>query len=126
MSDRTFLRHDGWEPDEIEDYRNLKTDDERRRMFCTDGFDEAHRSEAVRLFPEQFEQPAEECVPEQQTPNGQQCIDGKLRPRKPLKISKFGKWLIGAVGLLGVFIGILANWDQAIEKFWELFSALFP
>ena len=46
---------DLWPFDLAEDYSRARNDDERRRMLLRFGYDVPHRSEAIRLFPECFE-----------------------------------------------------------------------
>ena len=41
-----------WNPSVKADYRNAKSDDERRRILLVAGYDQAHESEVKRLFDE--------------------------------------------------------------------------
>lgn len=43
---------DGWHKSELYDYSRAKSDEERRKMLLIFGFDEAHRKEARKLFPD--------------------------------------------------------------------------
>lgn len=43
---------DGWHKSELYDYSCAKSDEERRKMLLIFGFDEAHRKDARKLFPD--------------------------------------------------------------------------
>lgn len=44
-----------WDPSISEDYRNARSDDERRRILLKAGYDQAHKSEVKRLFDDPLE-----------------------------------------------------------------------
>jgi len=44
-----------WSADLQADYSKARNDDERRRMLLRFGYDKDHKADAVRLFPEYFE-----------------------------------------------------------------------
>lgn len=71
MTDHPRPRREPWISSELEDYRNARNDDERRRMLLCFGVDEAHRSEAERLF-----HPPE---PEPEPPTPAERIELELR-----------------------------------------------
>ena len=51
MSDYPKPHLDGdWHPSVVEDYRNARNDDERRRILREAGYDRSHRAEVERLF----------------------------------------------------------------------------
>lgn len=41
-----------WHPSCVEDFNRAKSDEERRAMLISFGYDEAHKEIALRLFPE--------------------------------------------------------------------------
>lgn len=51
MTEFPFHRPDPWFQDEVDDYNRARSDDERRRILLRFGYDDAHQSEAERLFP---------------------------------------------------------------------------
>lgn len=46
---------DEWTQDIAEDYRNARSDEERRRILLKAGYDQAHKSEVKRLFDDPLE-----------------------------------------------------------------------
>lgn len=58
MPDHLWFRDEPWYDDEIEDYCHAKNDDERRQMLLIFGVDDAHRSDAERLFNPPEQEPA--------------------------------------------------------------------
>lgn len=56
MSDYPKPHIDGdWHPSIAEDYENARSDDERRHILLSAGYDKAHESEVKRLFDEPLE-----------------------------------------------------------------------
>lgn len=47
-----FFRPDGWIKSELHDFNRAVSDEERRLMLLNFGYDEAHKAETHRLFPD--------------------------------------------------------------------------
>lgn len=81
---------DEWTQDIAEDYRNARSDEERRRILLKAGYDHAHKSEVKRLFDDPLE------------------LENRIKhEKKQAMIEKLKRRWKPIVGIFSAVIGIL-------------------
>lgn len=81
---------DEWTQDIAEDYRNARSDEERRRILLKVGYDQAHKSEVKRLFDDPLE------------------LENRIKhEKKQAMIEKLKRHWKPIVGIFSAVIGIL-------------------
>ena len=93
-----------WEPDILEDYESLDTDDKRRTFMLYNGYDRDHENDCIRLFlPPEVEAvlDAQKDLPHEQVEAlkeiaailGRQTIAAESAAKSATKDAKISRWI---------------------------------